>query len=179
MVSHEEQALFLINQARIKSGVKPTDRDRYLYDYTTRHTLDMVSRKQLFSSPPEVAWDELVFFLNIYDYLPDQDIAKIVVDSWLSSPYHEQWLLYDATKKSEVSIAASPDGYYVSWACWRGEGGSEPAGVRRWRYGWLAETGGKTDLYEWMQSKGYILIPRLQIATPSGLPVSLDLIPRG
>lgn len=152
----ERVAFELINAARETAGVPPTEWSDGLYELSKKHTKEMADRKQLFHTPMggeigENAWGGAGYYHYQYE-----ELAKVIVDSWLSSPLHHAWLLHTPIKESVVSIVATPDGQYASWTFWMAEVEEGPALVLEISNRWMAETGGSIPWLTWLKMKGYL-----------------------
>jgi len=151
----EQEAFRLINAIREESGIPATKWDDELYKLSKQHTQDMADRGELFHTPVgsshgENAWGGEGYYHYRYD-----ELAKVIVGSWVSSPLHEAWLLHAPIKESVVSIVVTPDGQYASWSFWmntldRGPELIETI-VREWE-----SSGNNLPWIEWLQMEGYL-----------------------
>lgn len=151
----EREAFELINAVREEAGVPPTKWSDELYELSKKHTQEMADRGELFHTPVgaehgENAWGGMGYYHYRYE-----ELAKVIVGSWMSSPLHKAWLLHAPIKESVVSIVVSPDGQYASWSFWTGNLGRGPALVekivREWR-----NSGSDKPWIDWLISEGYL-----------------------
>ncbi len=151
----EQEAFKLINTIREEAGIPATKWSDELYKLSKQHTQDMANSGELFhtsmgSSHGENAWGGKGYYHYRYD-----ELAKVIVGSWMSSPLHEAWLLYAPIKESVVSIVATPDDQYASWSFWMNtlDRGPELIGkvVREWK-----GSGSNLPWIEWLKMKGYL-----------------------
>ena len=151
----EQEAFRLINTIREEAGIPATKWSDELYILSKQHTQDMANRGELFHTPVgsshgENAWGGKGYYHYRYD-----ELAKVIVSSWMSSPLHEAWLLHAPIKESVVSIVVTPDGQYASWSFWmntldRGPELIEKI-VREWK-----NSGSNLPWIDWLISKGYL-----------------------
>ena len=151
----EQEAFRLINIIREEAGIPATKWSDELYKLSKSHTQEMANRGELFHTPVgsshgENAWGGYGYYHYRYD-----ELAKVIVGSWISSPLHEAWLLHAPIQESVVSIVVNPDGQYASWSFWmdtldRGPELIETI-VREWE-----NSGSNLPWIEWLQMKGYL-----------------------
>jgi len=151
----EQEAFKLINAIREEAGIPATKWSDELYKLSKQHTQDMANRGDLFHTPMgsshgENAWGGKGYYNYRYE-----ELAKVIVGSWVSSPLHEAWLLHAPIKESVVSIVITPDGQYASWSFWmnaldRGPEFIEKV-VREWK-----SSGSNLPWIEWLKMKGYL-----------------------
>lgn len=152
----EREAFDRINTERAKAGIPATKWDDSLYMLSMRHTQDMADKGTLFHSPQgspigEDAWGGQGY--SMYSYA---ELAKVIVDSWMSSPLHKAWLLHAPLRSSVVSIVTNSTGQYSSWTFWVSEAGEGPALVQKVYQLYMAETGGRVEWLHWLYDiKGY------------------------
>ncbi len=151
----EQEAFRLINAIREEAGIPATNWDDELYKLSKQHTQDMANKGELFhtqvgSSHGENAWGGTGYYHYRYD-----ELAKVIVGSWMSSPLHEAWLLHAPIKESAVSIVVNPDSQYASWSFWMNTLDRGPELVERIVKEWKS-SGSNLPWIEWLQMKGYL-----------------------
>ena len=151
----EREAFELINAVRQEAGVPSTKWSDELYDLSKKHTQEMADRGELFHTPMgaehgENAWGGMGYYHYRYE-----ELAKVIVGSWISSPLHEAWLLHAPIKESVVSIVVTADGQYASWSFWTRKLERGPELVeevaRKWR-----NSGSDKPWIDWLISEGYL-----------------------
>jgi len=152
----EKETFRLINVEREHAGVPPTKWDDELYRLSKAHTQQMADRRELFHTPVGASYGENCWGGRGYYHFSGQELARVIVSSWMSSPLHRAWLLHELLRTSVVSIVVTPDGQYASWTFWTSEAGEGPELVRKIVDEWQRETGGKVPWLEWLKEKGYI-----------------------
>ena len=152
----EREAFRLVNVERECVGVPPTQWDDELYSLSKAHTQEMAERGELFHTPIGASYGENCWGGKGYYHYRDKELARSIVDSWMSSPLHRAWLLHEPIRTSVVSIVLTPDGQYASWTFWTSEVGQGPELIRKIADEWQRETGGNTPWLEWLEMKGYI-----------------------
>lgn len=156
LIELEEETFRLINVERNRAGAPSTNWDAELYKLSKAHTQEMADRGELFHTPIGVSYGENCWGGKGYYHYNEQELAKVIVDSWMSSPLHRAWLLHEPLRTSVVSIVITPDGQYASWTFWMSEVGEGPALVRELSNKWMEETGGSIPWIEWLRMKGYL-----------------------
>ncbi|MFC2072853.1 CAP domain-containing protein [Chloroflexota bacterium] len=151
----EQEAFRLINTIREEAGIPATKWDDELYKLSKQHTQDMANKGELFHTPVgsshgENAWGGTGYYHYRYD-----ELAKVIVGSWMSSPLHEAWLLHAPIKESVVSIVVTPDGQYASWSFWMNTLDRGPELIERIAQEWRS-SGSNLPWIEWLISKGYL-----------------------
>jgi uncharacterized protein YkwD len=151
----EQEAFKLINTVREEAGIPATKWDDELYKFSKQHTQDMANSGELFHTPVGSTHGENVWGGTGYYHYRYDELAKVIVGSWMSSPLHEAWLLHAPIKESVVSIVVTPDGQYASWSFWintldRGPELIEEI-VREWK-----SSGSNLPWIEWLKMKGYL-----------------------
>jgi len=151
----EQEAFRLINTIREEAGIPATKWDDELYELSKQHTQDMANREELFHTPVgsshgENAWGGTGYYHYRYD-----ELAKVIVGSWMSSPLHEAWLLHAPIKESVVSIVVTPDGQYASWSFWMNTLDRGPELIEKIVREWKS-SGSNLPWIEWLISKGYL-----------------------
>ena len=151
----EQEAFRLINTIREEAGIPVTKWSDELYKLSKQHTQDMANRRDLFHTPVgsshgENAWGGTGYYHYRYD-----ELAKVIVGSWMSSPLHEAWLLHAPIKESVVSIVVTPDGQYASWSFWMNTLDRGPELIEKIVREWKS-SGGNLPWIEWLISKGYL-----------------------
>lgn len=151
----EHEAFELINAVREDAGVPPTEWNDELYELSKKHTQEMADRGELFHTPmgathAENAWGGQGYYHYRYD-----ELAKVIVRSWMSSPLHEAWLLHAPIKESVVSIVATSNGQYASWSFWTTNLGGGPALVEKVAREWR-NSGSNKSWIDWLISEGYL-----------------------
>jgi uncharacterized protein YkwD len=151
----EQEAFKLINTIREEAGIPATKWSDELYKLSKQHTQDMANRGELFHTPVGSSHGENVWGGTGYYHYRYDELAKVIVGSWMSSPLHEAWLLHAPIKESVVSIVVTPDGQYASWSFWintldRGPELIEEI-VREWK-----SSGSNLPWIEWLKMKGYL-----------------------
>ena len=151
----EREAFKLINAVREEAGIAPTKWDDELYELSKKHTREMADRGELFHTPMgathgENAWGGKGYYHYRYD-----ELAKVIVGSWMSSPLHNAWLLHAPIKESVVSIVVTPEGQYASWSFWIGSLERGPELVQKVSREWR-NSGSDKPWIEWLISEGYL-----------------------
>lgn len=151
----EKETFRLINMERENAGVPPTKWDDYLYRLSKAHTEEMADRGELFHTPMGASYGENAWGAS-WGGISRQNLARTIVDSWMSSPLHRAWLLHAPLKTSVVSIVDDNRGQYASWTFWTGEAGTGPPLVKKAYDIWISETGGNIPWLDWLYNiKGY------------------------
>lgn len=152
----ERIAFGMINAERKNAGVPPTVWNDQLYKLSLAHTQEMAKQGRLFHTPMEASYGENAWGGKGYARYSNEELAKAIVSSWMSSPLHRAWILHAPLRTSVVSIVAPPDGQYSSWTFWTNEAGAGPPLVQRAYALWQAETGGRVEWLTWLYDvKGY------------------------
>ena len=151
----EQEAFRLINTVREEAGIPATKWSDELYKLSKQHTQEMANRGELFHTPlgsshGENAWGGYGYYHYRYD-----ELAKVIVGSWMSSPLHEAWLLHAPIQESVVSIVVNPDGQYASWSFWMNTLDRGPELVETIVKEWKS-SGSNLPWIEWLQMKGYL-----------------------
>lgn len=151
----EREAFELINAVREEAGIPPTKWDDELYKLSKKHTQEMADRGELFHTPMgaehgENAWGGKGYYHYRYD-----ELAKVIVGSWMSSPLHKAWLLHAPIKESVVSIVVTPDGQYASWSFWTRNLERGPELVEKVAREWR-NSGTDKPWIDWLISEGYL-----------------------
>lgn len=152
----EQETFRLINMERERAGVSPTKWDDELYKLSKAHTREMADRGEIFHTPIGASYGENCWGGKGYYHYNKQELAEVIVDTWMSSPLHRAWLLHEPLRTSVASIVVTPDGQYASWTFWMSEVGEGPALVRELSNKWREETGGSILWIEWLRMKGYL-----------------------
>jgi uncharacterized protein YkwD len=152
----EQETFRLINVERERAGVPATMWDEELYKLSKSHTEEMANRGELFHTPMNASYGENCWGGQGYYNYSGQELARVIVDSWMTSPLHRDWLLHKPIRTSVVSIVLKPGGQYASWTFWTREVGEGPPLVREIAEEWQRETGGNIPWLEWLKMKGYI-----------------------
>jgi len=151
----EREAFELINKVRGEAGVPPTKWNDELYKLSKAHTQDMANKKMLFHTPMGATHGENVWGGKGYYHYKYEELAKVIVSSWMSSALHKAWLLYAPIKESVVSVVITPDGQYASWSFWTVGLGRGPEIVAKIAEEWR-RSGSNLPWIEWLESKGYL-----------------------
>jgi len=151
----ERRSFELINIERVKAGVPATMWDEKLYELSRAHTQEMADRGELFHTPMDAPHGENAWGGKGYYRYGEQELATVIVNSWMTSPLHKAWLLHAPIKESVVSIVVSPDGQYASWSFWTSKLSSGPELVMRIADEWK-NSGSGLDWIPWLESKGYL-----------------------
>jgi len=151
----EQEAFTLINAIRVEAGLPATKWNDELYKLSKQHTQDMADRGELFHTPlgsshGENAWGGYGYYHYRYD-----ELAKVIVSSWMSSPLHKAWLLHAPIKESVVSIVVNPDGQYASWSFWMNTLDRGPELIEKIVREWKS-SGSDLPWIEWLQMEGYL-----------------------
>ena len=151
----ERETFELINAVREEAGVPPTKWSDELYDLSKKHTQEMADRGELFHTPMgaehgENAWGGWGYYNYQYE-----ELAKVIVGSWMSSPLHRAWLLHAPIEESVVSIVVTEDGQYASWSFWTKNLKRGPALVEKVAREWRNSRSG-LDWIPWLISEGYL-----------------------
>jgi len=116
----------------------------------------MSDKGELFHTPINAPYGENAWggvgYAN-YDY---EELAKVIVDSWMSSPLHRAWILHQPLQTSVVSIIVNPNSQFASWTFWTREAGEGPELVKKIADEWRRETGESIPWIEWLYLKGYL-----------------------
>ncbi len=152
----EKEAFRLINQAREQEGLHPTEWDEELYKLSKAHTQEMANQGKLFHTPMGASYAENCWGGEGYYKYSMQELARAIVDSWISSPLHKAWILHGPIRRSVISIVITPTGQYASWTFWMSEVGDGPPLVRELSNKWMQETGGSIPWIDWLKIKGYL-----------------------
>ena len=156
MEDAEREAFKLINQIRGGEGLQPTRWDDELYKLSKAHTQKMADKEELFHTPLGASYGENAWGGFGYHRYSSEELAKVIVNTWMSSPLHKAWILNKSFRTSVVSIVVTPTGQYASWTFWAREIGEGPPLVRKISDEWQRETGGKVPWIEWLYMKGYL-----------------------
>jgi len=151
----EHEAFELINAVREDAGVPPTEWNDELYELSKKHTQEMADRGDLFHTPMGAAHGENAWGGKGYYHYRYDELAKVIVGSWMSSPLHEAWLLHAPIKESVVSIVVTSDGQYASWSFWTTNLGGGPALVEKVAREWR-NSGSNKPWIDWLISEGYL-----------------------
>jgi len=151
----EQEAFKLINIIREEAGIPATQWSDELYKLSKQHTQDMANRGELFhtamgSSHGENAWGGKGYYHYRYE-----ELANVIVSSWVSSPLHNSWLLHAPIKESVVSIIVTPDGQYASWSFWMNTLDRGPELIDKLVREWKG-SGSNLPWIEWLEMKGYL-----------------------
>jgi len=152
----ERDTCELINLERVRVGAPATEWDDDLYELSKAHTQAMSERGYLFHSPEGATYGENCWGGTGYYQYDSQEIAEVIVASWMSSPLHKAWILHEPIRSAVVSIVLTPEGQYASWTFWMDEAGTGPEIIERLSNEWRRETGGNVPWIEWLISKGYL-----------------------
>jgi uncharacterized protein YkwD len=156
IVEAEGQAFELINAQREKNGTPATVWDDGLYTLSKAHTEEMAMKGELFHSPESAPYAENCWGGHGYQGYSAEELAKVIVESWMSSPLHRAWLLHTPLRHVAVSIVIDDGGQYASWTFWKDEIGLGPELVRQISQEWKTETGGSVPWIEWLYMRGYL-----------------------
>gem|GEM_PF-3542783 len=151
----EREAFELINAVREEAGVPPTKWSDELYNLSKKHTQEMANRGELFHSSMEAEYGENAWGGKGYYHYGYEELAKVIVSSWMSSPLHKAWLLHAPIKESVVSIVVTPDGQYASWSFWTRNLGRGPELVEKVAREWR-NSGSDKPWIDWLISEGYL-----------------------
>jgi len=151
----EQETFRLINNERERAGISPTRWDDKLYKLSKAHTENMANQGRLFHTPPGASYAENAWGAS-WGGINRVNLAKVIVDSWMSSPLHRAWILHGSLRTSVVSIVDDNRGQYASWTFWTGEAGQGPTLVRELSNQWMRETGGRIPWIDWLRMKGYL-----------------------
>jgi uncharacterized protein YkwD len=151
----EREAFELINAVREEAGIPPTKWDDELYKLSKKHTQEMADRGELFHTPLGAEHGENAWGGKGYYHYRYEELAKVIVGSWMSSPLHKAWLLHAPIKESVVSIVVTPNGQYASWSFWTRNLGRGPELVEKVAREWR-NSGSGLDWIPWLISKGYL-----------------------
>jgi len=151
----EQEAFELINTVRQETGVPPTKWSDELYDLSKKHTQEMADRGELFHTPIGAEYGENAWGGQGYYHYHSEELAKVIVSSWMSSPLHRAWLLHPPIEESVVSIVVTEDGQYASWSFWIGKLNRGPELVEKVAREWR-DSGSGLDWIPWLISKGYL-----------------------
>jgi len=155
LLALEKETFRLVNAERENAGVPPTKWDDDLYRLSKAHTEEMADRGELFHTPMGASYGENAWGAS-WGGISRQNLARTIVDSWMSSPLHRAWLLHAPLKTSVVSIVDDNRGQYASWTFWTGEAGTGPPLVKKAYDIWISETGGNIPWLDWLYNiKGY------------------------
>lgn len=152
----ERLAFELINKERMLSGIMPTEWDDELYKLSKLHTTSMSNRGELFHSPVGSPIGENAWGGEGYYRFTTNELANVIVNSWMTSPLHRAWILHGSLQKSVVTIVVTPSGQYASWTFRTGEAGEGPELVKKIADEWRRETGESIPWIEWLYMKGYL-----------------------
>lgn len=152
----EQKTFRLINLERERVGALPTKWDNDLYKLSKAHTEDMAVQGQLFHTPVGASYGENCWGGSGYYSYFGQDLPMTIVDSWMSSPLHKDWLLHKSLRTSVVSIVLKQDGQWASWTFWTREAGEGPPLVNKIANDWRRETGESIPWLQWLKMKGYL-----------------------
>lgn len=152
----EQKAFELVNKERMLEGLMPTIWDDNLYTLSKAHTQQMYDKGEIFHSPDGAAYGENAWGGEGYSRYDYDEMASVIVASWMSSPLHKAWILHGPLKTSVVSIVSEPNGQYSSWTFWMNESGEGPDLVKKIAEEWQTETGKNIPWIEWLYTKGYL-----------------------
>jgi len=151
----EQLAFKLINTIREEAGIPATKWSDELYKLSKQHTQDMANRGELFHTPMGSSHGENAWGGNGYYNYRYEELAKVIVGSWISSPLHNAWLLHASIKESIVSIVVNPDGQYASWSFWMTTLDRGPELIDKIVKEWKS-SGSNLPWIEWLGMKGYL-----------------------
>ena len=151
----EREAFELINAVREEAGILPTKWDDELYKLSKKHTQEMADKGELFHTPMEAAHGENAWGGKGYYHYRYEELAKVIVSSWMSSPLHKAWLLHAPIKESVVSIVITPGNQYASWSFWIGSLERGPELIQRVAREWR-NSGSDMPWIDWLIAKGYL-----------------------
>ena len=150
----EQETFRLVNLERERAGALPTKWDNDLYKLSKAHTEEMAAQGQLFHTPMGASYGENCWGGSGYYNYFGQELPSTIVDSWMSSPLHKDWLLHKLIRTSVVSIVLKQDGQWASWTFWTGEAGEGPPLVNKIADEWRRETGESIPWLQWLKMKG-------------------------
>jgi S1-C subfamily serine protease len=151
----EKETFRLVNIERENAGVPPTEWDDELYVLSKAHTEEMAERGELFHTPMGASYGENAWGAS-WGRINRQNLARTIVDGWMSSPLHRAWILHAPLRTSVVSIVDDNRGQFASWTFWTGEAGTGPPLVKKAYDMWISETGGNIPWLDWLHNiKGY------------------------
>lgn len=151
----EQEAFKLINTIREEAGIPATKWSDELYKLSKQHTQDMANRGELFHTPMGSSHGENAWGGKGYYHYRYEELAKVIVGSWMSSPLHKAWLLHAPIKESVVSIVVTPDGQYASWSFWTNTLDRGPELIEKIVTEWKS-SGSNLPWIEWLQMRGYL-----------------------
>ena len=105
------------------NGLMPTEWDDKLYILSKTHTQAMSDKGQLFRTPMDAPYGENAWGGIGYSNYAYEELAGVIVGSWMSSPLHRAWILHGSLKTSVVSKVVTPNSQFASWTFWTGEAG--------------------------------------------------------
>ncbi len=152
----ERLAFDLINERRMLNGLMPTKWNDELYKLSKAHTQAMSDRGELFHSPMDASYGENAWGGEGYIDYGYEELATVIVDSWMSSPLHRAWILHEPLQTSVVSIIVTPNSQFASWTFWTNEAGEGPELVQKIADEWRRETGESIPWIEWLYMKDYL-----------------------
>jgi len=115
----------------------------------------MSNKRELFHTPVGSSHGENAWSGKGYHHYRYNELAKVIIGSWMSSPLHEAWLLHAPIKESVVSIVVTPDGQYASWSFWMNTLDRGPALIEKIAREWKG-SGSNLPWIEWLKMKGYL-----------------------
>ena len=151
----EQEAFKLINAIREEAGIPATKWNDELYKLSKQHTQDMADRGELFHTPVGSSHGENAWGGNGYYHYRYDELANVIVSSWMSSPLHKAWLLHAPIKESAVSIVVNPEGQYSSWSFWMNTLDRGPDLIEKIVAEWKS-SGSDLPWIEWLQMEGYL-----------------------
>ncbi len=151
----EREAFELINKVRQEAGAPPTKWNDELYKLSKAHTQDMANKGELFHTPIGATHGENAWGGRGYYHYKYEELARVIVSGWMSSPLHKAWLLHAPIQESVVSIVITPDGQYASWSFWTINLGRGPELVEKIAREWR-NSGSNLPWIEWLYIKGYL-----------------------
>lgn len=151
----EREAFELINKVRQEAGAPPTKWNDELYKLSKAHTQDMANKGELFHTPIGATHGENAWGGRGYYHYKYEELARVIVSSWMSSPLHKAWLLHAPIQESVVSIVVTPNVQYASWSFWTTNLGRGPELVEKIAREWRS-SGSNLPWIEWLISKGYL-----------------------
>ncbi len=131
LLKSESSAFDMINKIRMLNGALPTKWDDELYRLSRAHTQAMADRGELFHTPLDAPYGENAWGGIGYSNYGFEELARVIVDGWMSSPLHKAWLLHEPLQTSVVSIIVTPNSQFASWTFWTGEAGEGPELVKK------------------------------------------------
>jgi uncharacterized protein YkwD len=116
----QNEVLRLVNLERQSRNAGTLTIDSSLSTIAVAHSGSMAQQGDIFHSDQTEPYAENVW-MGSPGMEKRSDIASIIVNSFMNSPYHRTWLLCPNLKHVGVGILAANNGVFTTWSFWRKE----------------------------------------------------------